>query len=214
MRNDTVLFALTVEENHACKYPVHNLLAQRRSSRAFSSRPVAMETLGSLLEAARWAPSSMNEQPWSFIVATQQNKAEFDRLLGCLLEFNIRWAQHAPMLVMALARTTFTANSEPNRHAFYDVGQAVANLTFQAIACGLTVCQMAGFDVHKARHTFAIPPHQEPMIVAAIGYRGSPESLPEKLRQKELTPQKRRSLDEFVFESEFGQPASWTQTRS
>src|SRR5580698_4003513 len=178
MSNETVLPPDVAEEMSTPRYPLHPLLAQRRSLRAFSSRRVDSETLVSLLEAARWAPSSMNEQPWSFIVATQQNKAEFDRLLGCLLEFNIRWAQHAPMLVMALARTTFTANSEPNRHAFYDVGQAVANLTFQAIACGLTVCQMAGFDVHKARHTFAIPPHQEPMIVAAIGYRGSPESLP------------------------------------
>jgi nitroreductase len=193
-----------------CEYPVHSLLTERRSLRAFSSKIVEPETLGSLLEAARWAPSCMNEQPWSFIVATQRNPADFDRLLGCLLAFNIAWAQHAPVLMLSIARLTFESNGQPNRHALHDVGQAIAGLTFQASVGGLVVHQMAGFDVDKARSEFSIPSGHEPVAVAALGYPGSPDSLPDKLRQKELAMRKRKSLKDFVFERAWGHAAAWT----
>jgi nitroreductase len=191
------------------EYSIHPLLTERRSLRAFSPRAVAPETLGSLLEAARWAPSCMNEQPWSFIVATQENKPDFDRLLGCLLDFNLQWAQHAPVLILSIARLTFVSSGKPNRHALHDVGQAMAALTLQATASGLAVHQMAGFDVEKARREFSIPADHDPVAVAAIGYPGSPDSLPEKLREREVAPQTRKSLKDFVFQNTWGRAAAW-----
>jgi len=190
---------------------IHPLLAQRRTFRAFSEARVELETLHALLEAARWAPSSMNQQPWSFVVATKQNEAEFERLLSCVLEFNVVWAQHAPVLVLSVAKLIFDAEGEPNRHAFHDAGQAMAFLTFQANVCGLNVCQMAGFDVAKARGLFSIPESHEPVVVAAIGYPGDGASLPEKLRKKQSAPQTRRPLRDFVFEGTWGRPATWTE---
>jgi nitroreductase len=164
-----------------------------------------------LLEAARWAPSCSNEQPWSFLVAVKDNKPEFERLLGCLIEFNREWAQHAPVLILSLARMIFQSTGKPNRHAFHDVGQAIASLTVQATASGLVVHQMAGFDVEKARREFSIPHDHEPVAVTAIGYPGSPAELPDKLRQKELAPRQRKALADFVFECSFGQPGAWAR---
>lgn len=201
------LSALSLEEEQAGECSIHPLLAQRRSLRVFSPTSVEPETLRLMMEAARWAPSSMNEQPWSFIIATRDREAEFNRLLGCLLEFNIRWAQHAPVLLLSVARLTFAATGEPNRHAFHDVGQAMASLTFQANACGLTVCQMAGFDTEKAREIFSIPANHEAVVCAAIGYPGDPTCLSEKLQKKILAGQQRNPSVEFVFENGWGQPA-------
>jgi nitroreductase len=209
MPNHPAFSAIEIGESEAHEEFIHPLLAQRRSQRAFSSKPVEPEKLSTLLEAARWAPSSFNEQPWSFIVTTRQNKPAFELLLGCLLEYNVRWAQHAPVLILSVARLTLASSGEPNRHALHDVGQATASLTFQANSCGLTVCQMAGFDVEKARDAFSIPPDHEPVAVAAIGYPGDPTGLPEKLRQKELTPQQRKPFQDFVFEGRWGVPAAW-----
>jgi nitroreductase len=212
MRTD--ISELPVADEPVCGRSIHPLLAQRRSWRAFSSGMIEPETLGLLLEAARWAPSCMNEQPWSFIVSTRQNSSEFERLLSCLREFNVRWAQHAAALILSVARLTFASNGEPNSHALHDLGQAIANLTFQANACGLTVCQMAGFDIEKARQTFFIPSDHEPVAVVAIGYPGGADSLPEKLRQKTLAPRQRKPAEEFVFEGSWGQSAVWTRKRT
>jgi hypothetical protein len=104
------------DERKICEHPIHPLLAGRRSIRAFASTPVEPETLASLMEAARWAPSCMNEQPWSFIAATKANKSDFDRLLGCLVEFNVEWAQHAPVLLLSVAKLTFeSTGTQPAR---------------------------------------------------------------------------------------------------
>lgn len=105
------------DEQKICDYPIHPLLAGRRSPLAFASTSVESETLTSLMEAARWAPSCRNEQPWSFIVAAKENKSDFDRLLGCLVEFNVQWAQHAPVLLLSVARLTFesTGATQPAR---------------------------------------------------------------------------------------------------
>lgn len=206
MPNDTLSQALSVEEDCA-QVEIHPLIAQRRTRRAFSSKLVEPQVVRALLEAARWAPSSMNEQPWSFILATRQHAVEFDRMLACLLEFNVPWAQHAPLLLLAVARSNFSAGGDINRHALYDVGQAVAALTYQAIASGLTVCQMAGFDIQKARSIYSIPDDREPVVVVAIGYQGDPANLPEKVRRKETAPRKRNSIDKFVFEAKWGEPA-------
>jgi nitroreductase len=202
-----------LEDKRSWECAIHPLLAQRRTLRAFCERRVEPETLRLILEAARVAPSSMNEQPWNFIIATRENELEFNRLLGCLLEFNLRWAQLAPVLLLSVARLTFTSTGEPNRHALHDVGQAMASLTFQASACGLAVCQMAGFDIEKARQEFSIPANHEPVVAAAIGYPGDPRSLPEKLQRKTLAAQHRKSTEEFVFESIWGKSAPTLATQ-
>src|SRR5207237_4302235 len=132
-------------------YPIHDLLRRRWSPRAFADRLVDPDKLRSLLEAARWAPSSFNEQPWAFVVATRDRQEEFARVLGCLVEFNQTWAKSAAALMLTFARLTFDRNGQPNRHAYHEVGLAMANLTVQATAEGLAVHQMAGIVVEKAR---------------------------------------------------------------
>jgi nitroreductase len=194
-----------------CEYPIHPLIADRRSIRAFASTSVEPETLASLMEAARWAPSSMNEQTWSFIVATKANKSDFDRLLGCLIEFNVQWAQHAPVLLLSVAKLTFESTGEFNRHAFHDFGQAIAYLTFQAAVSGLVVHQIAGFDVEKARREFSIPQDYEPVAAAAVGYPGNSAELPEKFRKRDASPRMRKLLTSFVFEDTWGNSATCTR---
>src|SRR2546429_5671761 len=186
------------------QYPIHDLLRRRWSPRAFSSRPVEPDKLRSLWEAARWAPSSNNEQPWSFIVATKDDPAEFARLLSCLVEGHIQWAQHARVLMVSVARLSFEDDGKPNRHAFHDVGLAVANLIVQATALGLVVHQMAGILPDKIRKLYGIPEGYEAGARIALGYPGDPQSLPEGLRQRELAPRERKPLTEFVFSRRWG----------
>jgi nitroreductase len=211
MAKDAAVPMISEDEQRICDYPIHPLIASRRSILAFASTRVEPETLVSLMEAARWAPSSRNEQPWRFIVATKENKSDFDRLLGCLVEFNVQWAQHAPVLLLSVAKLTFEPTGELNRHAFHDVGQAIANLTLQATVSGLVVHQIAGFDIEKARREFSIPQDYEPVAAAAIGYPGNSAELPEKLRKKDASPRRRKPLTNFVFEGDFGHSADWTR---
>jgi nitroreductase len=177
---------------------LHPLLRDRWSPRAFADRPVDSATLGSLLEAARWSPSSYNEQPWSFIVA-RRGDPEFARVLRCLVPGNQVWARSAAVLLIALARMHFARNGEPNWHALYDLGQAAAHLTFQASSMGLVVHQMAGIDRDCIRAEFRLPDGLEPATAIAIGYLGDPQSLPEPLREREGLPRERKSLEEMVF---------------
>lgn len=183
-----------------------DLLAKRRSPYALLPRRVEPEKLRALLEAARWAPSSFNEQPWNFVVATRDEPEEHNRLVSVLVEANRKWAKHVPVLVLAVARILSSRGSEPNRHAVYDLGQAVANLTVQATALGLVVHQMAGFDVSRARELVGVPKGYEPMTVIALGYPGDPDSLPENLRQRQSAPRIRKPLGEFVFSGIWGEP--------
>src|SRR5215212_3506304 len=180
-------------------HPIHDLLQKRWSPRAFADRAVEREKLLSLLEAARWAPSSNNEQPWHYIVATKDEPEEFGRLLACLVEKNQSWAKAAPVLMLSVASTVFSRNGKPNRHALHDTGQAVAGLTVQATALGLYVHQMAGFSVEKARETYNLPPTVEPVAAIALGYLGDPSTLPEDLREREVALSTRKPIGEFVF---------------
>lgn len=188
-------------------YPIHDLLRHRWSPRAFADRPVEPAKLKSLLEAARWAPSSYNEQPWAFLLATRDQPREYERLLGCLVEFNQSWARNAPVLMAAVAHKVFDRNQKDNRHAFHDVGLAMGNLTVQATAEGLAVHQMAGINVDKVRQEYAIAPDWEPVSGIAIGYPGNPDHLSEELRQKELAPSLRKPLSSFVFTGHWGTPS-------
>jgi nitroreductase len=193
-------------------HPIHELHRRRWSPRAFDpARPVEPEKLRSVLEAARWAPSSNNEQPWAFIVATRDKPEEFGRALSCLVERNQSWARHAGVLMIVCASTQFSRNAKPNKHAWYDVGGAVAHLTLEATALGLSLHQMAGFYPDRAREVFAVPETAEPVVAIAMGYRGDPNALPDDLRQRELTPTTRKPISQFVFEGRWGQPAEWAK---
>ncbi|GAA6615483.1 nitroreductase family protein [Scytonema sp. NUACC26] len=187
------------------QYPVENLLRQRWSPLAFSDQAVETEKLCSVLEAASWAASSFNEQPWSFIIATKDNPTEFERLLNCLAQGNQEWAKNAPVLMLSVAKLYFERNGVENRHAFHDVGAAVANLAIQATALGLFIHQMAGFDVAKAREAYNIAEGYEPVAAIALGYIGDPKTLSERLVQRELAPRTRKPLEKFVFSGGWNQ---------
>ena len=188
--------------------PIHDLIRHRWSPRAFAKTPVEPHVLASLFEAARWAPSSNNEQPWAYVVATQDDAANFAKMLSVLVEFNANWARNAPVLLLAVASLKFHNDGSPNRNATYDTGAASALLTVEATARGLFVHQMAGFDPVKAKHAFAIPADWEPIAALAIGYPGDPESLSQKLRDRELAPRVRKPLAEFVMSGSWGHTSS------
>lgn len=190
-------------------HPIHELLAERWSPRAYLNKPVPEDVLARLFEAARWAPSSYNGQPWQFLVATKENPAEFQRALSCLVEFNQKWAAAAPVLVLALTRKKFQHNQEPNLHAWHDVGLAMANLTVQAAAEALFVHQMAGIEPDKIRKTYGLPEDVEPVTAAAIGYLGDHTTLPKELAEMERKERQRKPQAEFVFSGEYGKPAPW-----
>ncbi len=197
-----------MEKPAETKYPIHELLARRWSPRIFAERAVEVEKLRSLFEAARWAPSSFNAQPWSFIVATRDDPVEFERLLHCLVEFNQGWAKSASLLMISVTHLVFDHNGKENRHAFHDVGLATENLVIQAMALGLFAHGMAGFDVEKTRATYAIPDAFMPVAAWAIGYPGDPAKLDPQLRERELEPRVRKPTDAFVF------TGGWQKTAS
>ena len=194
-----------IEKSADTQYPINDLLRQRWSPLAFSDQMVEPEKLCSVLEAARWAASSYNEQPWSFIVATKDNQGEFERLLSCLAEGNQEWASNAPVLMISVAKLHFERNGVENRHAFHDVGAAATQLAIQATANGLFIHQMAGFDVPKTREIYSIPEGYEPVAAIALSYQGDPQTLSEKLQQRELTPRSRNPLEKFVFSGAWNQ---------
>lgn len=178
---------------------IHPLLAERYSPHAFQDRPVPEEALVRLLEAARWAPSSFNEQPWRFLVGRRSDgSGTWEQIFATLAEGNQAWAQHAPVLVLAAAKRTFAFNGEENPHAWHDVGLAMAQLTVQATREGLGVHQMAGFDGEQARERFGIPEDLEPVSVTAVGYPGDPSQLTEELRERAEGPSEREPLAEVA----------------
>jgi nitroreductase len=192
-------------------HPIHDLIRARWSPRAFSDQHVSDETLRSLFEAARWAPSSNNEQPWAFLVSRKGEGANHEKMLSTLVEFNQSWAKNAPVLVIAVSQLAFAKNGTPNRNAFYDTGAAVALLSIEATAQGLFVHQMAGFDPQKAREAFLIPEGWEAISAFTIGHPGDPASLPEKLREREHAPRARKPLSDFVMSGKWGQQAPFLQ---
>jgi len=185
--------------------PIHEIIRNRWSPRAFAARAVEPDKLRSVLEAARWAASSYNAQPWYFIVATKDDPENFRKILDCFVEFNQNWAKNAPVLALSVAALKMDQAKEPNRHAFHDVGQAAANLALQATALGLEAHQMAGILPDKAREIFSVPEGYEVVAGIVIGYPGDPETLPEPLRQRELAPRTRKPLDAFVFTGKWSQ---------
>jgi nitroreductase len=198
---------MTHPKHAAADHEVLEIIRRRWSPRAFdANRAVPAAELARLFEAARWAPSSGNEQPWRFLVADRARASGLHAgLVGTLTGKNPAWAGAAPVLVLACVRVTLERGETPNPHAWYDTGQAVALLTLQATSQGLSVRQMEGFDRERARQAANVPAPFEPAVVMAIGYSGDPESLGyEKHRAAELTPRHRRPIGETAFDGEWG----------
>lgn len=185
-------------------HPVHELITRRWSPYAFADRPVADDDLRALFEAARWAPSSYNEQPWSYIVATKANVKEFEQLHSCLVEGNQPWTKLAPVLAIGCTSLQFARNGNPNAAAQHDLGLASANLSLEATARGLYVHQMIGILPEKVRALYRVPANVQPLTGLAIGYLGDPNSLPEGYRPRDLATRTRKKLPEFVFGGAWG----------
>jgi nitroreductase len=191
------------ELNHAKQAPdvdgVLPIFHTRWSPRAFSDREVSKADLAKVFEAARWAASSFNEQPWRFLVGTR-NSTAYKKIFDSLMPFNQQWAYAAPVLILGTAGTKFSHNQTPNRVALFDLGAASSYLTLQAAAMGLVAHQMGGFEPDAARAAFAIPEDYIFGSVIALGYQGEPDALPnEQFIAQELAPRQRKPLKDFVF---------------
>jgi len=172
-------------------------IKERWSPRAFSSRPITNREIDSILEAASWAPSSMNEQPWRYFYSFK-GEMGFEKMLGCLLPGNSKWAKDAQVLILSVARKNFEYKNRSNRHSMHDLGAANALLALQASSLGFQVHQMGGFDIGKTIETFKLDPElSEPVSFIAAGYPGDPDQLSPELKEMETAARKRKSRGEF-----------------
>lgn len=193
-----------LQENKTAQtsYPLNENIAERWSPRSFSPEPVGRETLNTLLEAARWAPSSNNEQPWRFIYAFRGSRS-YEKIFNCLSEFNQKWARNAPILMLTAIKEKFDSGKE-NYHALHDLGLAMGNLTLQAQSQGIALHQMAGVDWKKAHEIFDVPEGYHVATAVAIGYYGGdPGQLPEEIEKKEKAQRKRKPLNDIAFEGKW-----------
>lgn len=188
--------------------PVHDLIRDRWSPRAFAATPVPREAVTSILEAGRWAASTNNSQPWRWVVTTSDQPDAHAAALACFAPGNQRWAKAAPVYIFALARKTFEANGNPNGHAWHDTGAAGAQMALQAGALGLVVHTAGGIDRDKIRETCSVPEGYDICCAFAVGYQGDPDSLIEELAVRERAPRARKSLEELVVGAGFGAAAS------
>jgi nitroreductase len=195
----------SIIDNHAgTDHPIHDLLRKRWSARAFSSRRVEKTKLFSILEAARWTPSSRNEQPWRYIIFTTDNPSRLLEAQSVLLESN-SFAKQAPILICAITKKTYTDSLELNRLYFHDLGAANENMFLECFNQGLIMHEMGGFNVKLAKEIFNIPDDYEVGIMIAVGYQGTNDSLPEKFKVKNTKPRERKHLSEIAFLEDLGQ---------
>jgi len=178
-------------------HPIVAHIAERWSPRAFDERGIEESELRSLFEAARWAASCFNAQPWRFVYAHRGEPA-FDTLVDCINERNGAWARNAAVLLVAVAKTAHEDGS-PNSHAEHDLGQAMAMLSVEATARGISMHQMAGFYPDKARELLGVPDGFVPKTAAALGYLGQPDTLSDSLKERELAPRVRKPVSEIAF---------------
>ena len=177
---------------------VDALLLKRWSPRSFADKPVSSEDLTKIFTAAAWAASSMNEQPWRFLVGRKGDDT-YAKILDSLVEANQGWARTAPVLILSAAKKTFTRNGSTNPYDLHDTGAASANLALEATALGLHMHGMGGLDKDKARDHFDIPRDFEVGAIWALGYLGDPDVLPDHYKAMEVAARARKPLDEFVF---------------
>ena len=190
-------------KNAETDHPVSELIAKRWSARAFSTSPVENSKLLSILEAARWAPSSRNEQPWRYIVFTNDNPEMLRKAQSVLKEIN-DYAKRAPILICAITKKTYSENGSLNRLHFHDLGAANENMFLEAFNQGLIMHEMGGFDIEKAREIFDVPEDYEVGIMIAIGYQDTYHVLPDRLREKAFAPRLRKPLSEIAFVEKMG----------
>ncbi len=188
-----------MEKSANTKYRINENIKNRWSPRAFSDEVPSKEKLMKLFEAARWAASSFNEQPWRFVIGIKGVEGTYQKLFKGLNEFNQAWAESAPVLVFVCAKQHFSHNDKPNNHYMYDCGAAMSNLCVQASEEGLYVHQMAGILADEAQEGLSVPKGYKPITAAAIGYLGNPDQLPEDHRKTELAERERKEFDEILF---------------
>lgn len=181
---------------------IHPVLNERYSPRAFSDRAVTDHELELVLEAARWAPSSMNEQPWRFLVTRKGGEGHAE-LLGALNPSNQRWADKAPVLILVMAKRTLSRNGQENFYARHDVGVAIAQFAAQATALGMGLHILGGFHADVARTAFTIPDGIDVVSVIALGFPGEVEQLEVDLRDREARRTPRKPLEEIVSYGRF-----------
>jgi nitroreductase len=182
-------------------HPIDSIFVKRWSPRAMAGEPISEQELMTLFEAARWAPSSYNEQPWRFLYARRDTKP-WRTFFDLLVELNQSWTKNAAVLIVLIAKKTFTHNGEPNRVHIFDAGSAWENLALQAARMGLVAHGMAGFDEEKARRDLGVPEDFTVAAMIALGQPGRSEDLPEALRGREV-PSSRKPVAEFVCEGKF-----------
>lgn len=188
-------------------YPVHELIRNRWSPRSYANRPIAPDTLNQVFEAASWAFSAMNAQPWQYLYAHKADAEAFQKILDTLMPGNRPWAKNAAVLIVALCKTHHD-NGQPNGAAMHDLGAANATLFLEATALGLHGHVMGGFDREKTRRDFSLPEGLEPAVVLALGYLGEAEQLEEPFLSREKAARTRKPVAEFVFQNEL--PATVT----
>lgn len=179
-------------------YPINNLSVNRWSPRAFSTKPVEKEKLQSIFEAARWSASAYNAQPWHFLVAYKGDD-NYQKIIDTLVEFNQLWASKAPVLILNCYQMNFSHNGKPNQTAQYDLGQAIAHYSLEAIHQDLYLHQMTGFDAAKANESFGLGAEIMAFSVTALGYLGDVSSLPADLQKMELAEPKRMPQKDFLL---------------
>lgn len=198
--------SMFVEPDH----PILDVMQKRWSPYRMLPKEVEEAKLRQIFEAGRWAASSYNDQPWSFIVARRQDEEEFAAALGCLVEANQAWAKNAGVLVLTATRKNFRKNDKPNRVAQHDLGAAAAHMALQAATLGLALHQMAGINPSIVRSTYGVPEPYEPQTGIAIGYPDLTEPSPEdELGRRDASPRSRLPLEKTVFAGRWEQPAKW-----
>jgi len=189
---------INVKEHREAEYPVDDIFINRWSPRAMSGDPVSKDELMSLFEAARWAPSSFNNQSWRFLYSLKGSDT-WDTFFDLLLEGNKTWVKNAGALVVILSKTTFDYNVKPSKTHAFDSGAAWQNFALQGSINGLVIHGMQGFDYDKAKSELQIPDEYEVQAMAAIGKPGDPNNLPEALREKDI-PSGRKNVSEIALE--------------
>jgi len=183
------------------EYGINDIFLKRYSPRALSGEAISQEELMTLLEAARWAPSSYNAQPWRFIYA-MRDTPEFENMFSLLVEFNQSWCKNASALVTVVSRKNFEHNNKLSATHSFDSGAAWENLALQAQTMGLVAHGMEGFDYAMAKEKLGVPDDYSIEMMFAVGKHGKIEDLPENLRADE-TPNDRKPLEEIIFEGKF-----------
>ncbi len=181
---------------------INEIIASRRSTVLFSGKKIKEEIINSLFEAARWAPSSMNIQPWRFVYVLKDDP-DFEAWINCLNEGNREWAKNAPLLVLTVAQRISDYNMIENPYAMHDTAMAYSNLVFQALSLGLSVHPMGGYDKMKISDQVHLPAGYDPLIVAAVGYKSTSLDFPDRLLEKENSVRDRKPVSEISFRGQF-----------